>query len=162
MNQKAPVVANLLLFLAALLVGMPWFEAYRSYRSAAGYLGLESGKQIRFVYVDKTHFDVYKTALWFDESLSIVGEDGAIYCNGRLIEFPGGKNVALVRGPGDVKYVELAPEYFQAQTGSSEIGYILGRVPHFKAMNRGMIALQKVKDDHSIGQEWQAFLAKAQ
>ena len=148
----------IVLLLALLFIGLPWLVAYHSYAAASGYLGTEEGKQIRFVYVDKTHFEAYKTALWFDESLSITGQDGAIYCNGNQIGFPSGKNVALVNGSEDMIFVELGGKYFREDTGQSEVGYVLGKVPHFKEKAKGIIELQKVKEDQVIKEEWTTFL----
>lgn len=142
MKRNTVIAAIIMLLLVAFFVGLPWYQAYRNYASASGYLGVENSKHIRFVYVDKTHFDAYKSALWFDESLSIAGQNGAIYCNSRRIEFPEGKNVALVRGPDDMIFVELGPEYFQERNGHSEIYYILGKVPHLKKENKGAINLE--------------------
>ena len=149
-----------LLFLLFLLlfIGLPWFHAYRSYASASGYLGVEEGRQIRFIYVDKTHFDAHKTALWFDESLSITAQDGVISCNGRRIDFPKGKNVVLVHGVENLTFVELGERYFREEARYSELIYILGKVPHFKEKDKGRIDLQKVKDDQVIQEEWAAFL----
>jgi len=162
MRRKALIATAVVLLLAAFLVGLPWFHAYHSYDSASGCFAVENNKAIHFVYVDKTHFDVYKTAFWLDDSLSILGRDGTIYCNGRPIDFPAGKNVALVRGPEEMTFIELGPKYFQADNGHSEVVYLLGKVPHFKEKSRGMIDLQKVKEDHAMREEWEAFLAIAQ
>ena len=159
MRRKPLIAAAVLVLLATLVIGLPWFAACTSYRSASGYLGVENDKQIQCVYVDKTHFNAYKTVLWFDNSLSIIGKDGGIYCNGRRIEFPAQKNVALLRGPDDMIFVELGPKYFQEAKGHSEVLYILGKVPHFKEKNMGMIDLQKVKEEHAMWPELDAFLA---
>ncbi len=158
MKRNAMIGATTVLLLALLLIGLPWLAAYRSYSSAEGYLGVEEGKQIRCVYVDKTHFEAYRTALWFNESLSVTGEDGAIYCNGKRINFPKGKNIALLRSAEDIIFVHLGDEYFEDDSGSSEVGYILGKVPHFKEKSKGMISLQEVKDGQVIREEWAAFL----
>jgi hypothetical protein len=155
---------NILIYVAVaailvlLFIGLPWYYAYQGYSSVSGCLGLEKGKQIFFYYVDKTHFEAYKTALWYDDSLTISGLDGMIFCNGTRIEYPPGKNVALVRSAEDVSFVQLSDSYFQEDLGQSEVFYILGKVPHFKKKRKGMIDLQKVKDDHIIQKEWEAFL----
>ena len=141
-----------------LAIALPWLVAYWSYSSGSGYLGVERGRQLRCVYADKTHFDAYKTAVWFDESLRLVGEDGVIHCNGNRLAFPSGKNVALVRSPDDVIFVALADEYFTERKGHSEIIYVLGKVPHFKSKRRGMIDLVKIKDDRVIEKEWNTFV----
>ena len=101
MKQNPINVVIVFGFLILLLIGLPWFGAYRSFKSASGYLGSEEGRQIHFVHVDKTHFEAHKTALWLDETLSITGKDGVISCHGRPIQFPDGMNVVLVHGPED-------------------------------------------------------------
>ncbi len=108
--------------------------------------------------MDKTHFDAYKTVLWIDESLSVTGRNGVIYCNDTPIHFPAGKNVALVRSRGDVTFVHLGDKYFGKDTGSSEVYYILAKVPRFKENNKGMVDMQKVKKDQAIQEEWASFL----
>jgi len=158
MKKSVSIGAILILLFALLIIGLPWLAAYRSYSSASGYLGLQGGKRIQFVYVDKTHFDAYKTALWFDESLSIIGKDGEIYCNGKRIGFPEGKNLALVLSPEGIIFTKLDDEYFLEGTGESEIIYVLGKVPHFKDRDKGRINLQKAMDNQVIQKEWAAFI----
>ena len=156
--KKSVLVAGLLL----VLIALPWFWAFQSFLSASGCLGRENGRTLRFVYVDKTHFDAYRTAVWFDDSLTVTGEDGRIVCNGKLIDFPDDKNTALVRSPGNIIFVRLDDRYFKEEPGSSEIYFMLGKVPKFKKSEKGMINLDKLKRDGIIETEWKAFLGNEQ
>ena len=158
--MKTVLIIVSVAILVVLLIGLPWLAAYRTYSSATGYLGREQGHKLQFVYVDKTHFDAYKTAVWFDDSLTITGEDGEIYCNKKRIRFPSGKNVAFVRSESDILFVSLDDKYFEPDAGGgAEIGYILGKVPHFKDSYKGTIDLAKAREDHVIDKELNAFLA---
>ena len=145
-----------------LLVGLPWFWAFKSCISCSGFLGTEDGYNLQFVYVDKTHFDAYRTAVWFDDSLTITGQEGRILCNGKQIDFPDDKNTALVRNPEDIIFVKLDDEYFKEETGSSEIYFILGKIPKFKNSEKGMIDLEKVKKDRVIEKERNMFIRNGQ
>ena len=79
MKRNALVAACAIAVLGVLLVGLPWIQAYWDYSSGSGYLWTEEGNKIQFVYVDKTHFDAYKTALWCDKSLSITAHNVALF-----------------------------------------------------------------------------------
>ena len=143
--RKLPFIIIGLLIAAAVL--LPWVAAYRSDQAVRYSNGRIGGRQIECVAVDGTHFDRY-FCLVFDSSASsrVSYNHGHIFLDGRRVEFPAGQNAGFLRPEGQIQFTAGAqPDISPDASGSSEVYYLLGRVPKQKRFAFGVPRAQLVE-----------------
>ena len=138
MRKPALVIVGFLLLFA---VVVPWVVAYQSSCSVTHGYGRLNGRQIDCVAVDGTHFDRY-LCLIFDGSAGhrVFPGERDILLDGRPVEFPYGENVGFLHSDGRIEFTAISQADIESESyrGSSEIYYLLGRLPSQKQIAFGV------------------------
>lgn len=131
--MRKPLFIMIAVLFAAAVV-LPWVAAYRNGREVRYSYGRIADRQMECVAVDGTHFDRY-FCLIFDDSAGprVTSNRGHIFLDGQRLQFPTGKNAGFLQPNGRVEFLsvdqrDITPD----SSGSSEVYYILGRVPKQK------------------------------
>ncbi len=130
-----------LLLLAALFVGMPWYVALNANQSVGYSYGcLHGSNQIECVAIDGTHLDRYRCLIFDQVNQSrITTMNGSIVVDGKNLLFPGQTNVAFLRPNNNLEFEKLEYEKIQPlKGGDSGVFYVFGWVPKFKKLDFGI------------------------
>jgi hypothetical protein len=116
-----------------IVVVWPFYSIMQQHSAAAGYLGKVTDRPLRYVIVDRSHWDRYRCLIYDGEySGDVHTMSDEIYVDGRAVEFPEDENLAMLAANGSLVFDTVGPDDVVGTNGYSATYWVFGRFPDFK------------------------------